>query len=54
MSPIEKSVKVNRRSFLLQAGALSLSPAILASHASAAEDVSATDRERTRSVAALA
>ena len=53
MPLIEKSINVNRRSFLLQAGAVSLSTGILATHASAAQDVSATDRERMRSVAAF-
>jgi tRNA(Arg) A34 adenosine deaminase TadA len=46
-------MNVNRRSFLVQAGAASFSTGILATHALAADGVSAIDRERMRSVAAL-
>ncbi len=46
-------MKVNRRSFLAQAGASSLSLGILTAPALAAESVSALDRERMRSVAAF-
>src|SRR5277367_4900523 len=46
-------MKVNRRSFLVQAGAASFSTGILATPALAADGVSATDRERMRSVAAF-
>lgn len=44
-------MNVNRRSFLVQAGAASFSTGILATHALAADGVSAIDRERMRSVA---
>jgi tRNA(Arg) A34 adenosine deaminase TadA len=46
-------MNVNRRSFLVQAGAASFSTGILATHALAAGGVSAIDRERMRSVAAF-
>jgi tRNA(Arg) A34 adenosine deaminase TadA len=46
-------MNVNRRSFLVQAGAVSFSTGILATHALAADGVSAIDRERMRSVAAF-
>jgi tRNA(Arg) A34 adenosine deaminase TadA len=46
-------MNVNRRSFVLQAGAASLSTGILATHAMAADGVSAIDGERMRSVAAF-
>src|ERR1700691_4519995 len=46
-------MNVNRRSFLVQAGAASSSTGILATHALAADGVSAIDRERMRSVAAF-
>jgi hypothetical protein len=46
-------MNVNRRSFLVQAGAASLSAGILATPVLAADDVSAMDRERMRSVAAF-
>src|SRR3979490_374571 len=46
-------MNVNRRSFLVQAGAASFSTGILATHALAADGVSAIDRERMRSVAAF-
>ena len=46
-------MKVNRRSFLVQAGAVSFGTGILAAHALAADGVSAIDRERMRSVAAF-
>src|ERR1700753_746523 len=48
-----ESMSVNRRSFLVQAGAASFSTSILAAHALAADGVSAIDRERMRSVAAF-
>jgi tRNA(Arg) A34 adenosine deaminase TadA len=53
MAAIENRMNVNRRSFLLQVGAVSLSSGILAAHASAGDGVSAVDRERMRSVAAF-
>lgn len=46
-------MNVNRRSFLVQAGAASISAEILTTHALAADSVSAMDRERMRSVAAF-
>src|SRR6202040_1312224 len=46
-------MNVNRRSFLVQAGAGSFHTRILATHALAADGVSAIDRERMRSVAAF-
>ena len=46
-------MNVNRRSFLVQAGAASFSTGILATHVLAADRVSAIDRERMRSVAAF-
>jgi tRNA(Arg) A34 adenosine deaminase TadA len=46
-------MNVNRRSFLVQAGAASFNARILATHALAADGVSAIDRERMRSVAAF-
>jgi tRNA(Arg) A34 adenosine deaminase TadA len=46
-------MNVNRRSFLVQAGAASFSTGILATHALAADGVSAIDHERMRSVAAF-
>src|ERR1700677_1086727 len=46
-------MKVNRRSFLMQAGAASFNTGILATPALAADGVSAMDRERMRSVAAF-
>jgi tRNA(Arg) A34 adenosine deaminase TadA len=46
-------MKVDRRSFLAQAGASSLSMGILGATALTAESVSAIDRERMRSVAAF-
>jgi tRNA(Arg) A34 adenosine deaminase TadA len=46
-------MNVNRRSFLVQAGAASFRTGILATHALAADGVSAMDRERMRSVAAF-
>jgi len=46
-------MNVNRRSFLVQAGAASFSTGILATHVLAADGVSAIDRERMRSVAAF-
>ena len=46
-------MNINRRSFLVQAGAASFSTRILATHALAADTVSAIDRERMRSVAAF-
>jgi len=46
-------MNVNRRSFLVQAGAASFNTGILATHALAADGVSAIDRERMRSVAAF-
>jgi tRNA(Arg) A34 adenosine deaminase TadA len=46
-------MNVNRRSFLVQAGAASFNTRILATHALAADGVSAIDRERMRSVAAF-
>jgi len=46
-------MNVNRRSFLVQAGAASLSTGVLARHALAADGVSAMDHERMRSVAAF-
>ncbi len=46
-------MNINRRSFLVQAGAASFSTRILGTHAMAAEGVSAVDRERMRSVAAF-
>jgi len=46
-------MNVNRRNFLVQAGAASFSTGILATHALAADGVSAMDRERMRSVAAF-
>ena len=46
-------MNVNRRSFLVQAGAASFHTRILATHALAADGVSAIDRERMRSVAAF-
>jgi tRNA(Arg) A34 adenosine deaminase TadA len=44
---------MNRRGFLVQAGAASLSTGILPTHGLAADGVSAMDRERMRSVAAF-
>jgi tRNA(Arg) A34 adenosine deaminase TadA len=44
-------MSVSRRSFLVQAGAAAFSAEALATHALAAEDVTAVDRERMRSVA---
>jgi len=46
-------MSVSRRSFLVKAGAASLSMGALATHALASEDVSAIDHERMRSVAAF-
>ena len=46
-------MNVNRRSFLLQAGAAYFSTGLLATHAFTADGVSAIDRERMRSVAAF-
>jgi tRNA(Arg) A34 adenosine deaminase TadA len=46
-------MNVNRRNFLVQAGAASFSTGILATHALAADGGSAMDRERMRSVAAF-
>lgn len=46
-------MNVNRRSFLVQAGAASFNARILATHPLAADGVSAIDRERMRSVAAF-
>jgi len=46
-------MNVNRRKFLVQAGAASFNTGILATHALAADGVSAIDRERMRSVAAF-
>ena len=46
-------MNVNRRSFLVQAGAASFSTGILATRGLAADGVSAIDRERMRSVAAF-
>jgi tRNA(Arg) A34 adenosine deaminase TadA len=46
-------MNLNRRSFLVQAGAASFSTGILATDALAADGVSAIDRERMRSVAAF-
>jgi tRNA(Arg) A34 adenosine deaminase TadA len=46
-------MSVNRRSFLVQAGAASFSTGILATHGLAADGVSAIDGERMRSVAAF-
>src|SRR6202453_4899006 len=46
-------MNVNRRRFLVQAGAVSFSTGILATQALAADGVSAIDRERMRSVAAF-
>src|ERR1700689_5516710 len=46
-------MNVNRRSFLVQAGAASFSTGILATRALAVDAVSAIDRERMRSVAAF-
>ena len=46
-------MNVNRRSFLVQAGASSFITGILGTHALAADSVSAMDRERMRSVAAF-
>src|SRR6202050_709041 len=46
-------MNVNRRSFLVQAGAASFSTGILGPHALAADSVSAIDRERMQSVAAF-
>jgi len=46
-------MKVNRRSFLMQAGAASFNTGILAIPALAADGASAMDRERMRSVAAF-
>ena len=46
-------MNVNRRSFLVQAGAASFTTGILDAHALAADGVSAIDRERMRSVAAF-
>ncbi|WP_158823512.1 nucleoside deaminase [Granulicella sp. S156] len=46
-------MSVSRRSFLAQAGAAAFSAETLATHALAAEDVSAVDQERMRSVAAF-
>ena len=46
-------MNVNRRSFLVQAGAASLTTGILATDALTADGVSAIDRERMRSVAAF-
>ena len=44
---------VSRRSFLVQAGAVSFSTGTLAAHALAADGVSTVDQERMRSVAAF-
>jgi tRNA(Arg) A34 adenosine deaminase TadA len=49
----DERMNVNRRSFLVQAGAASFNTRILATHALAADGVSAIDRERMRSVAAF-
>jgi tRNA(Arg) A34 adenosine deaminase TadA len=46
-------MNVNRRGFLVQAGVVSFNTGILATHALAADGVSAMDRERMRSVAAF-
>jgi tRNA(Arg) A34 adenosine deaminase TadA len=46
-------MNVNRRNFLVQAGAASFSTGILPTHALAADGVSAIDRERMRSAAAF-
>ena len=46
-------MNVNRRNFLVQAGAASFSTGILATHALAADAGSAMDHERMRSVAAF-
>ncbi|HEY1743676.1 MAG TPA: nucleoside deaminase [Granulicella sp.] len=46
-------MSVSRRSFLVKAGAASISTGALATHALAADDVSAMDHERMRSVAAF-
>ena len=46
-------MNVNRRSFLVQAGAASFNARILATHVLATDDASAIDRERMRSVAAF-
>ena len=46
-------MNLNRRSFLVQAGAASFSTGILDTHALAADGVSAIDHERMRSVAAF-
>jgi tRNA(Arg) A34 adenosine deaminase TadA len=46
-------MNLNRRSFLVQACAASFNTGILATHALAADGVSAIDRERMRSVAAF-
>ena len=46
-------MSLNRRSFLVQAGAASLSAPALSAHAFPPEDVTAADRERVRSVAAF-
>ena len=46
-------MRVSRRSFLVQAGAASVSTATLAGRGAIAEDGSAEDRERMRSVAAF-
>ena len=46
-------MNVNRRSFLVQAGAASFNTVILATHTLAADGVSEIDRERMRSVAAF-
>src|SRR5580658_6590563 len=46
-------MNLNRRRFLVQAGAASFSAEFLTTHALAADGVSAVDRERMRSVAAF-
>jgi len=46
-------MKINRRNFLVQAGAVSASTGILATAVLATDGVSAIDRERMRSVAAF-
>src|SRR5580692_744513 len=49
----DERMNVNRRSFLVQAGAASFSTGILATPVLAADGVSAMDRDRMRSVAAF-
>ena len=46
-------MSVSRRSFLVKAGAASLSTATLATHALVADEISAMDRERMQSIAAF-